>query len=455
MSDTIAAVATPLAMGSVAVIRISGPKSYEIIKKIFTPIHSEKDPLTQRGYTALYGHIEDGGEELDEVVTTYFRAPLSFTGEDVVEISCHGGVFITREILKLVLRSGARLAQPGEFSKRAVLNGKMTITQAEGIMDLITARTKQASKAGLAARNGALYHEVSRLKEGLVAIAAHLGAFIDYPEEEIDQVESDDLASKLTRLQSRIQHLLDTYDKGTFIREGIATAIVGKPNAGKSTLMNQLAGTQKSIVTDIPGTTRDIVEDTVQIGDVLLRLADTAGIRTTSDTVEHMGVEMAKEKSKEADLILAVFDGSVPLSQEDDTIFSLIKDTPSIAIVNKSDLPQKIELEKIKAHFTHIVEISAVNNEGIQKLSHMVEEIFHLSGLDPSAAILANERQRQCAIHCYENVTEALTMLQAGMTLDALSLNIDDAITALLELTGEFVTEVVVDKLFENFCVGK
>lgn len=454
MEQTIAAVATPLAMGSVSVIRISGPQAYEIIKQVFSPI-SGKDVEKQKGYTSLYGYIVDKEEELDEVVVSFFRAPLSYTGEDVIEISCHGGVFITREILNLVLRNGARLAQPGEFTKRAVVNGKMTVTQAEGIMDLISAQTKQASRAALSARNGALFHQVSRIKEEIVAVAAHLAAFIDYPEEEIDEVENDSLLAQLKSIKKEVEQLLTTYDKGSLVREGISTAIVGRPNAGKSTLMNQLAGTTKSIVTDIAGTTRDVVEDTVKVGEILLRLADTAGIRTTKDKVEHIGVQMALEKLEQADLVLAVFDGASKLNQDDKQILKALGEGPKIAIVNKSDLPQEIELEELKKQFDYMINISALHEEGLEKLSQTIEEVFHLNQFDVSAGILANERQKQCTLTCLENLNQAIEALEVGMTLDALTLNIDFAIEALLQLTGEFVTETVVNELFANFCVGK
>lgn len=452
--STIAAVATPLGAGGLGVIRISGPQAIQTAQAIFSPAGGRA--LSQSpGYTAHYGRLHDADGDFDEAVATVFRAPRSYTGEDVVELSCHGGLYLVQRTLRAALDHGAQLAGPGEFTKRAYLNGKMSLAQAESVMDLIGAAGQQAARAALAGRDGVLSRRIDQIADTLVDLAAHLAAWNDYPDEDMESVEPGPLAACLRESLSACQALLDGYDAGRILREGVDTAIIGRPNVGKSTLMNLLAGTQKSIVTDIPGTTRDIVEETVRAGEVTLRLADTAGIRATDDPVEQAGVDLARKRLASAQLILVVLDRSEPLDQEDLALLSGLQERPAIAVLNKSDLPPQWEESSLHGLVSRTVEISARTGEGAQSLVDAIAQLLHLSGIDPAAPLLANERQRACLQSSAAALEEALQAVDAGVTLDAVTVCLDEAIRPLLELTGRKVSDTVVDAVFAQFCVGK
>ncbi len=454
MEHTIAAISTPVGQGGMGVIRISGQDALGIVDSIFESV-SGKRVTEMKGYTASFGKISDNGEHIDEVVVLVFRAPLSYTGEDVVEISCHGGIYITKRILRAVLGKGAKPAQPGEFTKRAFLNGKIGLTEAESVMDIISAVGDRSARAALSVLEGNLRKRIDNVKGILIDLAAHLSAWADYPEEEIPEVDGLTLKNSLISAKKELVSLINSYDAGKVIREGVDTVIVGKPNVGKSTLMNLLTGFERSIVTDIPGTTRDIVEETVMLGDIPLRLSDTAGIRSTDDPVERIGVKRAKSRLSAAGLIFAVFDSSTPLSDDDMELLDLLKDAPAVAVINKADLDVKTDSDFIKEKIRHTVFISAKTGEGIKELEREVGDIVGTSNLDPSLGILATERQFNDAESALNSVEEALSAIDAGITLDAVTVIIEDAINSLLELTGERVTEAVVDKVFSHFCVGK
>lgn len=451
---TIAAIATPLAVGGISIIRISGERAIEIADRVFQA--QSGIPLAQKaGYTAAFGQIMQDGKPLDTSVATVFRAPKSYTGEDVVELSCHGGVMITREVLRVVLEQGAVLAEPGEFTKRAFLNGKLNLTQAEAVVDLIQAGNRQAMNAARAQMGNALYRKIEQIRVDLLAIAGHLGAWVDYPEEEIPEVDQGHLLDSLRHSIQELARLIRSFDTGKLVREGIETVIAGKPNVGKSTLMNLLAGCRRSIVTDIAGTTRDVVEETVSLGEWTLRLADTAGIRVTDDQVEQAGVELARARLGQAQLILAVFDSSQPLSEEDRELICMVSGKPVIAVVNKSDLPAQIEWEELEQAFPSLLVISAQQDQSLSALEEKIGQVIQSEKLDLSAGMIATERQRSCAEAAMENLQEAAEGLEAGITLDAVTVSIDSAIHALLELTGGKVTEEVVNQVFSHFCVGK
>ena len=454
MEKTISAISTANGAGGIGVIRISGEKAIETADKVFKSV-SGKKLCELKGYTAAYGRIFDGDDEIDEAVALVFRAPHSYTGEDVVELSCHGGMYVTKRVLRAVLDSGASPAAAGEFTKRAFLNGKTGLTEAEAVMDIISARGAQSARAALSCMEGRLRKRIDSVRDRLVNTAAHLSAWADYPEEDIPEVNTDNLGNTLGECRTELNALLEGYDKGRIMREGVDTVIAGRPNVGKSTIMNLLSGCERSIVTNIPGTTRDVIEETVMLGEIPLRLSDTAGIRSTDDPVEMLGVERARDRIKKAGLVLAVFDSSRPLSDDDRELIDLLADAPALAVINKTDLPPLLDTDYIRSRLSRCVFISALEGDGADELERQVSEIVGASELDASQGILATERQRSCAENALRSVSEAEQALAMGITLDAVTVIIEEAIDHLLELTGERVTEAVVDKVFSHFCVGK
>lgn len=454
MSDTIAAVATPLSAGGIGVIRISGESAIEIADKVVRTT-SGKSLTSLKGYTAAHGKVFSEGEAIDECVALVFRAPKSYTGENTVEISCHGGVLVTKQVLRAVLQSGARPAEAGEFTKRAFLNGKLDLSEAEAVMSLISAQGQQGMKAAFSTLDGALSRKIDSLCSILLSASANMAAWVDYPDDEIPELSDDSLKNSIVTVKNGLTSLLSKFDAGKAITDGVETAIIGKPNVGKSALMNMLSGFSRSIVTDIAGTTRDIVEETVRVGNVVLRLADTAGIRESDDLVESIGVDMAKTRIERATLILAVFDGSASLDQSDKEILDLCKDRDVIGIVNKSDLPSKADIDYLKATLSKVVFISAKEGEGEEELTKAIEEALGTDKIDTSQAMLTTERQRVCTEKALSCLEEALDALNIGMTMDAINVCIESAVEALLELTGKKAREAVVDEVFSQFCVGK
>lgn len=453
-NKTIAAISTAQGEGGIGVIRISGDDALIIADKIFKGVNGKRI-INMQGYTAAFGKVIENGGKIDEAVALVFRAPHSYTGEDVVELSCHGGVYITKQVLRTVFNAGAVPAQAGEFTKRAFLNGKIDLTEAEAVIDIIRAKSKSAARAALCVKEGALRKKIDSVKNDLLSQAAHLSAWADYPEEDIAEVTYESLQKTCKNAINILENLLDSYDSGQAIKQGIDTVIAGKPNVGKSTLMNLLSGYEKSIVTDIPGTTRDIVEDTVVVGDVILRLSDTAGLRDTDDAVEKIGVDRAKKRLEQCRLLLAVFDNSRELNNDDKQLILQAENIPCIAIINKVDLEQKLDVNYLKSKIQHIVYVSATKGEGKEELIKAVEDIAGTAKLDPSEGILANERQRCAVSNALKSVKEAEAALISGMTFDAVTVLLEDAISELLELTGEKTSDEIVDRVFHNFCVGK
>ncbi len=449
---TIAAVSTPQGEGGIGVIRISGERAIEIADMAFRSFSGDKI-ADLKGYTALYGRVFEGEEPLDEAVALLFRAPKSYTGEDVVEISVHGGRFIVNAALRAIFACGAAPADRGEFSKRAYLNGKLDLASAEAIMGLISSENAASLKISRAAKSGRLSREIEGVVERLLETAASLSAYADYPDEEIEGLDFENFSRLLGDCGNKISSLVSNYDAGRVIREGIDCAIVGKPNVGKSTLMNLLSGCERSIVTDVAGTTRDIIEETVKLGDIVLRLADTAGIHDTDDTVEAVGVSRAREKIENAGLIFAVFDASKPLDSEDLALLRSVEDKNVIVILNKTDMG--IAVDRLKFGNFETVETCAKSGEGIEMLEKAVLRASKTKSLDPDTAVLVSERQRSCAVRAERAVNEALEALRSGITLDAVGVLLDDALAALLELTGRRVTNEVSDEVFRRFCVGK
>ena len=452
--STIAAISTAQGQGGIGVIRVSGEQAFTIVDKIFKSV-SGKKIMDIKGYTALFGHIYNNEEVLDEAVVLKYVAPKSFTGENVVEISCHGGMYITKEILNAVIMAGASLAEPGEFTKRAYLNGKMDLTEAESVMDIISAKSKSAARAALFVKDGALFKKSQQVKQLLLDKAAHLSAWADYPEEDIPEVSEDSIMEAIEESISILEKLLSTYDMGQVVKEGIDTVIAGRPNAGKSTLMNLLVGREKSIVTNIAGTTRDVVEDTVLVGNVMLKLSDTAGIRDTDNEIEKIGVQKTFDKINGAGLVIALFDNNEELNSEDIDLINKIKDMPCIAVINKIDLEDKVDKKYIADNIDNVVYISAKQQDNIDELKNMIEKIAGTEDFDPSAGVIANERQRNAIRNAVNSLYEAKESLAMGMTMDAITVSLQETIDYLLELTGEKAGEEIVDSVFHNFCVGK
>lgn len=453
MSDTIAAIATPLGQGGICVIRVSGEQALDVADAV---VRTKKVPVkAMDGYQCAYARVCDCDGEIDEAVITVFRAPHSYTGEDVVEIAAHGSVYIAKRILSACCGAGARPAEGGEFTKRAFLNGKLDLTQAEAVADLIAVQGRQAAAAALTARDGAMFTALRKVAENLKHCAANLAAWIDYPEEGIEMVDNEALLCVLEESRETLQRLVDGYEQGKILKEGILTVIAGKPNTGKSTLMNLLSKTQRSIVADVEGTTRDIITECVRVGDIDLMLADTAGIRESNDEIEKVGVDRAKEQMRRAQLVLAVFDGSRVLNPDDEKVMEMCDGLTAVAIVNKDDLRQVIDMERLKKHFSSVICMSAKSGQGERQLVETIHALFHMDKFDASAPVAANERQRGGVLGALREVKEAIDAMRQGISFDAVEVCIEAAMDEILSLTGEKASQQVVDDVFSRFCVGK
>lgn len=453
-NPTIAAISTAKAGAGISVIRISGDRAIEIADKVFTAKNGVK-LCDKKGYTCALGAACQNGEKLDECIATVFRQPHSYTGEDVVELSCHGGVYVTARVLRAVYDAGAQAAEAGEFTKRAFLNGKLDLLEAESVMDIISSRSRASVRAALSVKDGALSKRIGSVKAALTDKAAHLSAWADYPEEDIPEIKDSELRAALTEAEMTLKEIVKGYDNGRILKDGIDTVIAGKPNVGKSTLMNLLTGYDKSIVTAVAGTTRDVVEESVSLDDLVLNLSDTAGIRTTEDEIERIGVEKARARLNASSLLLCVFDASGELEADDREIMDMASGIPAVAVINKYDLPHKIEEIAIRQHFREVVCMSAKNAEGTTELIQAIKHACAVEDISSSHALIYNERQRSLTLKAAECVEEAVTALDSGVTFDAVTVLIEEAIAHLCELTGECVTDEVIDKVFHNFCVGK
>ena len=449
-----AAISTPNAAGGLAVIRISGSSALTVAERIFRPF-AGKSVAAMPGYTCAYGMAHDGDDDIDDCILTVFRAPHSYTGEDTAEISCHGGLYVSKRILRAALKYGADPASPGEFTRQAFLNGKLDLTQAEAVMDIISAKGERELKAAESLREGAVFRRAEECSGTLMRILGDLAAWADYPEDDIPEVEPESLVRDLDCVRSSLSFLVEHYDAGRLVREGVPTVIVGRPNVGKSTLFNCLSGCERSIVTDIAGTTRDVIEETVMLGDIALRLADTAGIHDTDDRIEGIGIGFAEKMLGQAELVIAVFDGGCPLTADDLALINKINNKSCVAVVNKSDTPQQLDSDVLREKIKHIVYLSAKENDGIDRLQAALEDIFKLSPDTLGAVTVANERQKSCIESAVSSIDAALAALKNGELLDAVTVLVDEAEQSLLRLTGKKVTDAVVDEVFSRFCVGK
>ncbi|MEF9969719.1 MAG: tRNA uridine-5-carboxymethylaminomethyl(34) synthesis GTPase MnmE [Ruthenibacterium sp.] len=455
MEQTIAALATPAGTGGIAVIRLSGQNAFAVAAQVFTPKNKCKKLETQNGYTALFGYFYLNQAIADEVIALCFRAPHSYTGEDVIELSCHGGSAVSEQLLRACYAAGAKPAGAGEFTKRAYLNGRVSLTQAEAVMELINATSKQGAAAAAAGMEGALYAKIKKVQNHLITLAGHLAAFTDYPEEEVPELSLTSLCADLQADKAILDTLIAGYDSGAVLRRGVQTAIVGSPNVGKSTLLNLLSGFSRAIVTPVAGTTRDVVEQEISLSGVRLLLADTAGLRETEDVVEAEGIRRTRQKLAQAGLVLAVFDASQPVNDADIALAQECQNRPAIAILNKTDLPQQFCAEKLAPYFYKTLAISAKDAAFLPKVEAAVCEALGVAHLDTDAALLANERQLTAAKEAQSALGDAIAAVKNGFTLDAAGVCMDDALRALYALTGEDAGEDVIAEVFSKFCVGK
>ena len=457
MRDTIAAIASGITASGIGIVRISGPGAFRVLEKIFRPANPDKKIMELPANTIHYGFIFDENEKIDEVLALIMKAPHTYTAEDTVEIDCHGGPFVMQKILSCTLRAGARLAEPGEFTRRAFMNGRIDLSEAEAVMDVIGAGSDDALKSSLMQLGGSVRREISDLREKIISEVAYIEAALDDPEHMDLSGYPEQLADRLTGVKNRLTRLRDSFNEGKMIREGIYTVILGKPNAGKSSLLNAMTGEDRAIVTEIAGTTRDSLEENIRLGGLSLRLADTAGIRQTGDLIEKIGVERARSLAEKADLILAVFDSSAAFDDNDEDIFSFIRGRKAIVLLNKSDLPACITEEDVRARCdAPCVVISAKKNEGISTLAEIIRKMFFGGDLRINEqTMITNVRHREAVEDTLHSIDLVFSSIEAGMPEDFFTVDLMDAYASLGKITGEEIGDDLVDAIFSKFCMGK
>ena len=457
-TDTIAAVATAMSPSGIGIIRLSGAEAFEIADKVYRAGKKKGKLLSdQESHTIHYGYIFDGEEMIDEVLVMLMRGPRSYTGEDTVEIDCHGGVYAVKRVLETVIRNGARPAEPGEFTKRAFLNGRIGLSQAEAVMDVISAKSEYALKSSLSQLKGSVQEKIREIREKIIYHIAYIESALDDPEHISLDGYPEELNEVVTEMKKKVERLLATADEGKMIQEGIKTVIVGKPNAGKSSLLNLLVGEEKAIVTNIAGTTRDVLEETVILQGIALRILDTAGIRDARDTVEKIGVDRAKAHMKDADLILYVVDSSQPLDDNDREIIELIRDKKAIVLLNKSDLEPAVRAEELETLTGKcVISISAKEETGIERLEQRMKEMFFHGELALNDEVyITNMRHKQALQEAQQSLSMVSQSIEDGMPEDFFSIDLMNAYEALGSITGESVGEDLVNEIFSKFCTGK
>lgn len=455
MNDTIAAIATAQAPSAIGILRLSGPDTCAILDGVFCPKNG-KPMSAQDGRNMVYGTLLDSaGRVIDNALCVLFRAPNSYTGEDCAEIHCHGSPIVLNEGLTSLFAKGARQAKGGEFTRRAFLNGRMDLIQAEAVVDLIDAETAEAARNAVGQLSGTLSRTVEEIYEALMAVVSRFYAVVDYPDEDIEDLQRAELLDTLRRSENKLQELLATFSRGKLLKSGVPTVILGKPNAGKSSLLNALLGYERAIVTDVAGTTRDTVEEKVRLDHVLLRLIDTAGIRETADSVEKIGVERSRVAAGKASLALLVLDGSAPLDAEDEAAIAVAEGVANlVVIVNKADLPRRIDVGALADRFDNVISLSAKTGEGITTLTDHITSLYP-AGSAAQGELLTNARQADAVSRAWNAVREARSALRIGMTPDVVLSDAENALSALGELNGKSLREDLVATIFSRFCVGK
>mgnify|MGYP002706881852 CR=1 FL=1 len=436
---------------------MSGQLCFEILDKMFMP--KNKQSIEEiKGYTIKYGNIVDNGEVIDEVLVSYFKAPKSYTMENMCEINSHGGNIIVKKILELCLKNGAELAEPGEFTKRAFLNGRIDLVQAESVIDIINAKSEKEVKTGIKQLEGLLSKEIAEIKQEIMDVMINIEVSIDYPEYDVEDVANAEITDMLDSVKKKLERLERSFDNGKVIKEGIKTAIIGKPNAGKSSLLNAILKEDRAIVTEYEGTTRDTIEEFVNINGIPLKLIDTAGIRETKDEVEKIGISKSRETANTADLIIAIFDASKEIDEEDLEVIDFIKNKKAIIILNKMDLKAKIDEnnENLKKLSGNIIKMSTLKNIGIDKLYEKITEMFNLNEINlDNENVITNVRQKNLITKAIENVKKAKETIEQKMPIDIVAIFIKDILEDLGKITGEVVTEDIIEEIFANFCLGK
>lgn len=457
IDDTIAAIATAPGEGGIGIIRISGPKSLEVAEEIFFSM-SGKKISEYPARTLIFGNIKDGDKKIDEVLVAYMKGPNSYTAEDVIEINCHGGFISVKRILELVLSKDVRLAEAGEFTKRAFLNGRIDLSQAEAVIDVINAKTDKAHEVAENQLDGSLSNRIREFREKVTELLAQVEVAIDYPEEDIEFIAYTTLEEKTRELNKDIKKLYETSESGKIFREGLKTVIVGKPNVGKSSLLNSILGENRAIVTDIPGTTRDVIEEFVNIKGIPLKIVDTAGIRETDDVVEKIGVEKSMASFDTADLIIMVVDSSSELSEEDREILEKVQGKETILLLNKTDLPQVIDEEEVKKYVNeeNIIKISALHNEGIEYVHDRIEAMVYKGDIKSSSnVIITNSRHKDALYRAMKSAEDAMRAIEDRMSLDFVEVDLKNIWDYLGYINGDTVSEDLLDNIFHNFCIGK
>ena len=453
--STIAAISTAMGNSGIGIIRMSGDESFDIIKKIFK---TKSKKVDIKSNTINYGYIVSGDEIIDEVLVSFFRSPKSFTTENMVEINSHGGIIIMNKILDLCLKNGAELAEPGEFTKRAFLNGRIDLSQAEAIVDIINAKSEKEAKASMKQLNGYLSNKLNKIKDKIMEVLVDIEASIDYPEYDIEEVTENRVATSMEEIKKELESLRKTFDNGKLIKEGIKVAIIGKPNAGKSSLLNAILKEERAIVTEIEGTTRDTIEEFIQIDGIPIKIIDTAGIRETENIVEQIGITKSKEAANEADLIIAIIDSSKELSKEDIEILEFIKDKKAIILLNKMDLESKVSHEDISKIISNkeILDISALNKEGIEKLFEIISNMYKFNEIEIDDSVTITNNRHKIAIEkMIKSVEKAEEAISNAMPIDVVTIHITDILEEMGKITGESVSEDIINEIFKKFCLGK